>query len=1104
MPDLADEASRLAYVYGIGGPRGAKKQKKASNEPTDLSAVEAAAKKAAKESDAKQIAEIGSDPEKQLRNDGEGTGLLNLGATCYMNSLLQCLHMNVAFRQGIYQWRPAESKQGAGKDVGRAGTSDAQAGAQGQAIDVDAAAVESDPRRPEEVAEEVCHQLQLLFANLQHSALSCYDPAALTSALSLDVAVQQDAQEFNKLLLSFLEEQLKLSPEPKTRDLVQSNFRGWSCYHTQCRACQRASESSSNRYPFYELELNVRPTLQAALEEYVAVEELCGSNQYECDHCKGKRDATRQMALIQLPPVLCLQLLRFVYDPMKDAKKKVSDPIEFPEYLDAAPFLFQNGENSAPAAKKPRQEPKQTDPATDRYRLTAVLMHTGSSAHSGHYTARILEQSERERWMTFNDEVVFDQDFDQSKAANKAEANGVTLLKRPAADGGRLFASRNAYMLLYTRVAVLDEAKASHAKVQAPLVLRGAVEAAGQKMRTDSEEYKAKLAAHTERVSARQGLLDELLPIIGADGHDGRWVDTKWLQRCLTCGPVGKEEVGAIDNTQIVCAHGEADPQQATSGGMKLISPTAWQRLHTIFGGGPELRISGCTICADAAWKAREKDVADAGHKAKLASALAASTPTAAGGTAEALYYAPKQLQKRWPKWLGDGKSDATSDLFCAHGKLLPLEAHARIITKEAWSHVLALFPQSTAVPIDSIGCGGGSDRQLVECDACRAEQEELDAVRAGEKASAKSESDARSVQRQRLGRLMQETTLLDDETALRAGPLYLLDAEWLAEWRLSVLSSKAERPGPLRGACCKDHGRLLIKPELCVSSALLERIAQGRGGVGADGNVSRRERERDKRLGARGVLVSADEVLELSQADSLAGCNLPRCELRDVDGKGGGDCGESVVFATDPDVCETCANVLATEVMGALLEYSEEPLHVRKLVVLPTEAVAATGGGAENGGAGSEGGAGAAAAADGGGSGASSSGRRRSSRASAGSNVSVVASSSSSVLNLKMRIYQATDWVPSQQRLFVEGAELADDAQTLHEAAVLPNSTVHVFVDTSRPSEMPDMDEVIGAAGGGKQRVQEDGFVGSALVSSTFGAARSSSTPPAADAGSQ
>ena len=40
-----------------------------------------------------------------------------------------------------------------------------------------------------------------LFAHLEFSDARSYDPAALTSALSLDVAVQQDAQEFNKLLL---------------------------------------------------------------------------------------------------------------------------------------------------------------------------------------------------------------------------------------------------------------------------------------------------------------------------------------------------------------------------------------------------------------------------------------------------------------------------------------------------------------------------------------------------------------------------------------------------------------------------------------------------------------------------------------------------------------------------------------------------------------------------------------------------------------------------------------------------------------------------------------------------------------------------------------
>ena len=38
--------------------------------------------------------------------------------------------------------------------------------------------------------------------------------------------MQQDAQEFNKLLLSFLEEQLKLSPDASLSTLVPSQFQG--------------------------------------------------------------------------------------------------------------------------------------------------------------------------------------------------------------------------------------------------------------------------------------------------------------------------------------------------------------------------------------------------------------------------------------------------------------------------------------------------------------------------------------------------------------------------------------------------------------------------------------------------------------------------------------------------------------------------------------------------------------------------------------------------------------------------------------------------------------------------------------------------------------
>ncbi|XP_075704857.1 ubiquitin carboxyl-terminal hydrolase 48 isoform X2 [Rhinoderma darwinii] len=185
--------------------------------------------------------------------------------------------------------------------------------------------------------------------------------------------------------MSVLEESLSKQTAPYVRDIIQNQFCGQYAYVTVCSHCGRESKLMSK---FYELELNIQghKQLTDCITEFLKEEKLEGDNRYFCETCQSKQNATRKIRLLNLPPTLNLQLMRFVFDRQTGHKKKLNTYIGFGETLEMDPFVGQTDSRYV-------------------YELSAVLIHRGVSAYSGHYIAHVKDPQTSE-WYKFNDEEI--------------------------------------------------------------------------------------------------------------------------------------------------------------------------------------------------------------------------------------------------------------------------------------------------------------------------------------------------------------------------------------------------------------------------------------------------------------------------------------------------------------------------------------------------------------------------------------------------------------------------------------------------------------------------------------------------------------------------
>ncbi|KAI7852109.1 hypothetical protein BDC45DRAFT_588647 [Circinella umbellata] len=224
------------------------------------------------------------------------------------------------------------------------------------------------------------------FAGLLQSNVTCLKCGNVTSTKDpmLDIS----------LSLRTVEKKKKISSNNKVATAAGGNTN--SQQHT----------NSSNNPALFIRRLKQGNTLMDCLDRYTHPEKL-GPNEYSCSKCGNTfQEATKQLSVKRLPPVLSFQLKRFEHG---ISASKIEAKIKFPVDLDMTPYTTHG---------KQQQKSKNPSITTDNpnlYTLFAVINHQGK-IDTGHYT---MFSKHRGEWFRFEDHNVtttFQKDVLDSKA----------------------------------------------------------------------------------------------------------------------------------------------------------------------------------------------------------------------------------------------------------------------------------------------------------------------------------------------------------------------------------------------------------------------------------------------------------------------------------------------------------------------------------------------------------------------------------------------------------------------------------------------------------------------------------------------------------------
>ncbi|CAA20678.1 ubiquitin C-terminal hydrolase Ubp16 [Schizosaccharomyces pombe] len=290
-------------------------------------------------------------------------GLVNLGNTCFMNSVLQLMTQTPPLVQYLLSGQHSLSCR------------------------MNACVL---CRMEQHVARA--------YPNKGTKRASAFKPSGIQSMLKVISSHfrpyrQEDAHEFMRYLVdawqkSCLQNHKNLDHPSRETSVVHRIFGGYLRQQILCSVCKKPS----NTYQAL-LDLSVDAkgsSLADSLKHFVHAEKLTKQNKYRCENCKQLVDASKQMTIYRAPNILTIHFKRFTFNGFQSSK--ISKQISYPESFNLGPYM--------------------SDPnCSCWYELIGVLVHAGGSTRSGHYYS--FCKSSNGVWLKFDDDFVSNSSIDR-------------------------------------------------------------------------------------------------------------------------------------------------------------------------------------------------------------------------------------------------------------------------------------------------------------------------------------------------------------------------------------------------------------------------------------------------------------------------------------------------------------------------------------------------------------------------------------------------------------------------------------------------------------------------------------------------------------------